>query len=185
MLNVKFTKTGSAAYMSHLDLIKTINRIIKRAGYEPHFSKGFNPHSLLKLGNAMPLGLKSEAEYFTLEIDDLNEKDFIKNCNAQAPSGIKFLKAWKTDKNPAFARDICAVLYEVDSGQLTVISCLKEPVSINIKPDLLLEQINNEHGLSLTKASIVKVKAYMKNEKDELVDVDDVLELKTVNCQLY
>ena len=176
MINVKFTKLESAAFMSHLNLLKTINRIIKRAGFEPKFSKGFNPHALLKLSNPIPLGLKSEAEYFTVELEyDVDLQDFLDKCNATTPSGIKFLKAFKSEKNPNFARDIFAVRYILfENDKQIEIEELKTEIPTSVKPIKLLEQINETYNTQYTISNLTKTNSYMLRER-EILNVDKML----------
>ena len=43
-LRLRFEKTGRAVYISHLDLMHTMQRVFSRAGFELKYSEGFNPH---------------------------------------------------------------------------------------------------------------------------------------------
>ena len=41
---IKFSKEKDIKFISHLDLMRTIQRIIRRADLPIEYSKGFNPH---------------------------------------------------------------------------------------------------------------------------------------------
>ena len=41
MLIVKYTKTGSACYVSHVDTLRTVNRTFSRANVSVDYSEGF------------------------------------------------------------------------------------------------------------------------------------------------
>ena len=41
---IKFTKEQNIKFISHLDVLKTIQKNIRRAGLPIEFSQGFNPH---------------------------------------------------------------------------------------------------------------------------------------------
>ena len=43
-LRMKFSKTGRAVYISHLDLMRTITRAFMRSEIPLKYSEGFNPH---------------------------------------------------------------------------------------------------------------------------------------------
>ena len=43
-LRLRFEKTGRAVYISHLDLMQTMQRAFARAEYDLKYSEGFNPH---------------------------------------------------------------------------------------------------------------------------------------------
>ena len=43
-LRLRFEKTGRAIYISHLDLMRTMQRVFLRADCPLKYSEGFNPH---------------------------------------------------------------------------------------------------------------------------------------------
>jgi radical SAM-linked protein len=60
---IKFAKEGELRFISHLDLMRSWQRSIRRAGLPVAFSAGFNPHMRLSFASALPVGATSEAEY--------------------------------------------------------------------------------------------------------------------------
>ncbi|MBQ9715663.1 MAG: DUF2344 domain-containing protein, partial [Clostridia bacterium] len=64
MLIVKYTKTDSACYVSHVDTLRTINRTFSRADVDVDYSEGFNPHMLVFFSPPNAVGVESECEYF-------------------------------------------------------------------------------------------------------------------------
>ena len=42
-----FSKEGTAAYISHLDLLRTFQRVFIRAGLVIRHSSGFHPHPVM------------------------------------------------------------------------------------------------------------------------------------------
>ena len=44
MIAFRYTKTDGAEYISHLDLLRHIDRILRRAGIEVGYSQGFHKH---------------------------------------------------------------------------------------------------------------------------------------------
>ena len=53
---IRFTKTGEAKYISHLDLYRFMLRALKRAKLPVWHTEGFNPHVYVTF--ALPLSLK-------------------------------------------------------------------------------------------------------------------------------
>ena len=43
-LRVFFEKRGNIRYISHLDLMRTMTRAIRRSGIPLWYTEGFNPH---------------------------------------------------------------------------------------------------------------------------------------------
>lgn len=56
--------------MSHLDLIHTWERVIRRSQLPLAFSQGFNPHPKINFASALAVGTTSDAEYMDLEFTE-------------------------------------------------------------------------------------------------------------------
>ena len=91
---IKFTKLEDLMYISHLEVIKTLRRIIRRAELPAAFSQGYNPRINLAVGPPLAVGLISRGEYFDLELtEEMEVENLIRDLNAVSPNHLKFLKA--------------------------------------------------------------------------------------------
>lgn len=98
---VKFTKDNSIKFVSHLDLMRTIQRIIRRAELPVKYSQGFNPHMNLSIAQPLSVGVYSSGEYLDIElVDVIPTEEFIEKFNSCAPNGIKVTKAITIDFVP-------------------------------------------------------------------------------------
>lgn len=111
MIAFKYTKTDGAEYLSHLDVLRHIDRTFRRGKIEVNLSLGFNKHPLIYLNNPLGLGIKSVAEYGAVDSDF--QGDFIKTFNDCSPSGIKCKAVKIFDKNPNYANGITACEYKI------------------------------------------------------------------------
>lgn len=68
-VRIHFRKAGRLQYISHLDLQRTMGRVIARAGLPVWYTKGFNPHPKLVFGLPLPVGVESECELLDLRLD--------------------------------------------------------------------------------------------------------------------
>ena len=57
-----FEKTGRAIYISHLDLMRTMQRAFLRAGLPLAYSQGFNPHARMRVLLPLSVGMASFCE---------------------------------------------------------------------------------------------------------------------------
>ena len=93
---IKFTKESEIKFVGHLDLMRTIQRMMKRSGLPIIYSQGFNPHLNLSLAQPLAVGVYSSGDYFDApldgELDELAVKDAL---NKVAPPGIKILEVSK------------------------------------------------------------------------------------------
>lgn len=93
---IKFTKEADIKFVAHLDLMRTIQRIVRRAGLPASYSKGFNPHMSLSLAQPLAVGVYSSGDYMDLELEEERDtEEIIEKLNESSPIGIKFLKAVK------------------------------------------------------------------------------------------
>lgn len=90
----KFTKEENIKFISHLDVLKTIQKNIRRAGLPVEFSQGFNPHMNTSIAQPLSVGVHSSGEYMDMVLTtEMNEQEIIDRLNKTAPSGIKYLSA--------------------------------------------------------------------------------------------
>lgn len=90
----QFSKEEAIRFISHLDLLRTIQRCFRRANIPIAFSQGFNPHPILSFASALSVGLTSQAEYFDVLLDkDIDPRMFVKDMNRFLPNGITILDA--------------------------------------------------------------------------------------------
>jgi radical SAM-linked protein len=68
-LRITFSKTEAMRYTSHLDLHRTWERTIRRAGLPLVYSQGFNPRPKITLACALPLGITSSCEIMDIWLE--------------------------------------------------------------------------------------------------------------------
>ena len=110
MIAFKYTKTDGAEYISHLDLLRHLDRTLRRAGIKVEYSQGYHKHPRIFMGNPLALGVRSVSEYCTA--DAKYEGDFKEAFNACSPGGIRCLDYKSVKENPNFAESIKACRYE-------------------------------------------------------------------------
>ena len=69
-LRVKYQITGRLAFLSHLETIRSIERVVRRAGLPFAITEGFNPHMKIAFGPALPVGAGSLCEYADVRLRD-------------------------------------------------------------------------------------------------------------------
>ena len=115
VIRIEFTKEGNAKYISHLDLIRAIQRAVRRADVPVEYSKGFNPHSKIAYGPALAVGISSSAEYLDMNLESLvEENELVERLNASLPDGIKVTAAkYLPDGAPSLNAVIDAAAYRI------------------------------------------------------------------------
>lgn len=95
----KYSKTGNLKYISHLDVLRFIQRAVKRTGLPAKYSEGFNPHMKTAFGYPLSLGTESIGEYFELEFNEhVDPEDFVSKMNKVLPKEMQIQKSMETDE---------------------------------------------------------------------------------------
>ena len=69
-LRVTYGKTGRLAMLSHLEVARTLERVIRRADLPFAVSQGFSPHMRIAFGSALPVGVGSTCEMYDVFLTD-------------------------------------------------------------------------------------------------------------------
>jgi len=110
-----FTKTGPAAYYSHLELMEMLKRAILRSGYQAAYSQGFHPQMKLSMGPALSMGMESLCETCEIQLfDEVLSADLIDKMNLCLPDGLRLTQAALVDlKAPSVYSQISSIRYRI------------------------------------------------------------------------
>lgn len=101
-LRLRFTKTERAIYISHLDLMHTMQRAFSRAGYELKYSEGFNPHPQISIALPLSVGTESLCEIMDFKLkQDVDLSELPARLSAVMPEGIRVLEAYEPQRKAA------------------------------------------------------------------------------------
>ena len=85
-----FVKEGRAAWISHLDLLRTFQRAFIRAGMVIRHSNGFHPHPVMSFVLPLSVGQTSVCELLDFEtVEDLPCEGMAERLNPRLPEGIQ------------------------------------------------------------------------------------------------
>lgn len=116
----KFTKEENIKFISHLDVLKTIQKNIRRAGLPVEFSQGFNPHMNTSIAQPLSVGVYSSGEYMDMVLTtEMNEQEIIDRLNKTAPSGIKYLSALAIPYTPG-EKKVPQAMALIDAARYTI-----------------------------------------------------------------
>lgn len=96
MNRILFEKTGTAVWMSHLDLMRVFQRAFKRAGLPLTHTKGFNPRPSVSIALPLSVGVESHCELldFDLEGESLSPEELKTRLNAALVPGVRVLECY-------------------------------------------------------------------------------------------
>lgn len=119
MLRALFTKEGRAIYISHLDLMRLLQRAFQRAGLPLTHTQGYNPRPFVSIALPMSLGMESGCELldFQLEGDTPPMEEIRDRLNRALVQGVEIQEVYpggRKLKELALLR--CRLTLEYDRG---------------------------------------------------------------------
>ena len=86
-----YEKMGRSSLLGHLDLVREMPRILRRAGLPLAYSHGFHPKAIMAFGPALQLGVPSFEEYVDIKtVVSVEMGETLRRINAACPLGIRF-----------------------------------------------------------------------------------------------
>lgn len=88
-IRVWFGKIGEMALVSHLDLVRLFDRVVRRAAIPISFTGGFHPGPRISIANALSLGATSSGEIVDFELTKVIDLEtFKQQLTAQLPADL-------------------------------------------------------------------------------------------------
>ena len=104
-LRMRFSKTGRAIWLSHLDLMRTMQRAFLRAGYPLKYSEGFNPHAQISILLPLSVGVSSVCELMDFQLrDDVDLAELPSRLTAVMPEGIAVQEAYLAENKAKYLK---------------------------------------------------------------------------------
>ncbi|MBQ8302196.1 MAG: DUF2344 domain-containing protein [Clostridia bacterium] len=97
-LRFKFKKVGSLQYISHLDLVRTMHKVIVRANLPLWYTEGFNPKPKMIFAAPLSIGTESKCEYMDLRMNEyIDPAEAMARINANMTDEMQIFEAYYPD----------------------------------------------------------------------------------------
>ena len=94
-LRLLFVKEGPAAYISNLDLLRTVQRAFPRTELDIRHSQGFHPHPIISIVLPLPVCQSSNCELLDFEVtQDTDGAGLAEKLNGGLPEGLRILDCY-------------------------------------------------------------------------------------------
>ena len=98
-LRLGFVKEHQASYISHLDVMRTFQRVFPRAGLSIKHSNGFHPHPILSIVLPLPVGQSSDCEILDFEsVEDSMGEGVAEALNTGMPADLRVLDCYSVTR---------------------------------------------------------------------------------------
>lgn len=168
MKNVRlfYKKEGLARFVSHLDTMRCMTRLMRRAELPVWYTEGFNPHLYITFAMPLSLGMSSVYEIADIRLNDDNAPldGICGRLNENCPDGYFFFAAKEPVKKLSelkFAKyrveledggELCSLLEEfLSADEITLEKKTKrgEIKTFNAAPDIAEFSLEKQEGTTL------------------------------------
>ena len=165
-VRAKFYKVGKLQYISHLDLVRTMMKIIVRANLPLWYTEGFNPKPKLVFAAPLSIGVESEAEFMDIR---LTEKIPVEEVKA------------KLNANMTEEMQVTEVYYP--ETKLSSLGWLSYTVSLEL-PEITDELVNKARAIFEAEQIVVLKKSKSGEAEVDIKPLIKSAEVKKDNSRL-
>ena len=98
-VRLKFRKVGDLQYISHLDLVRTMQKVLTRAGLKLWYTEGFNPKPKLIFAAPLSVGVESECEFLDIRLTEVPDmQEIVDSVNRNLGEGMSVVEAYIPEK---------------------------------------------------------------------------------------
>ena len=140
-LRFKLIKRGSLQYISHLDLVRTMHKVIVRAKLPLWYTEGFNPKPKMIFAAPLSIGTESECEFMDLRMNEyIDPAEAMAKLNANMTSEMQAIEAYYPDSK---FTDLKWMSYRITVGGCNVSTELAEKCHALLNGDSVIVQKKN------------------------------------------
>jgi radical SAM family uncharacterized protein/radical SAM-linked protein len=111
---ITFSKSGDARFLSHRQLMDTLERTLRAAEVPVRYTEGYNPHIRISMGPALPVGYEGLAEVFDVDCTAPIRSHHLSAMNRLLPAGIEILDARDLVPGaPSLGKMVAAARYRI------------------------------------------------------------------------
>jgi radical SAM-linked protein len=193
-VRLRFAKRGDLRQVSHHDLLRCLERLLRRTGLLMAHSQGFNPRPKAVFPLALALGIEGRREVLDLDLaEPIEPAEVLSRLQAQSPAGFDFEEAVAVPVGRA--PQVAAVRYELaipperrDSARASIAQFLaassrlhtrrregRAAVEIDLRSFVLEAEID-DHGSLQLRMKIAPDRSARPEEVIESLGLKDLLE---------
>ncbi|WP_408071163.1 TIGR03936 family radical SAM-associated protein [Butyrivibrio sp. JL13D10] len=88
-LRLKFTKHGPIRFLGHLDVMRYVQKAIRRAEIDIKYSEGYSPHQILSFAQPLSVGSTTDGDYMDMTVMSMDSASSVMDAlNGAMNEGI-------------------------------------------------------------------------------------------------
>lgn len=113
-----FDKYGEMRFISHLDMLRFADRLLKKAHIPMKYTQGFHPRPKISLGNPVSLGTEAFNELMDIELSEMmTNEEVLERMNSAAVPGFRVNKVETIEDKKSIVDTYTNALFEITGSK--------------------------------------------------------------------
>lgn len=147
ILRIQYRKNGMMKFLSHLDMVRLVERSLRRAEMPLKFSQGFNPHPKIAFAAPLSVGVTSDYELVDIELTEAVDLDWFKETfKTVFPGGIQLVRCQYLESSKSLMSMVsdCAYAVKVMGDHETLVKFAKLSEMLMDQDELIVVKKSKE-----------------------------------------
>lgn len=163
---VYFDKFGEMKFISHLDLLRFFDRLLKKSQIPVKYSQGFHPRPKMSFGSPVSLGTEAYDELMDFELETpMSNEEVFKRLNSSNVVGFGVNKVEEVPRKSSIMEEYTVMIYEIE-GSEEDISKLEELLN----RDEIVE-VKEKKGKIATRDLKVRIKSFKRDNNKITMEI--------------
>lgn len=161
-----FDKFGEMKFISHLDLLRFFDRLLKKSQIPVKYSQGFHPRPKMSFGSPVSLGTEAYDELMDFELETpMSNEEVFKRLNSSNVVGFRVNKVEEVPRKSSIMEEYTVMIYEIE-GSEEDISKLEELLN----RDEIVE-VKEKKGKIATRDLKVRIKSFKRDNNKITMEI--------------
>lgn len=163
---VYFDKFGEMKFISHLDLLRFFDRLLKKSQIPVKYSQGFHPRPKMSFGSPVPLGTEAYDELMDFELESpMSNEEVFERLNSSNVMGFRVNKVEEVPRKSSIMEEYTIMIYEIEGSEKDILK-LEELLN----RDEIIE-VKEKKGKIVTRDLKVRVKSFKRDNNKIIMEI--------------
>lgn len=119
---VYFDKFGEMKFISHLDLLRFFDRLLKKSQIPVKYSQGFHPRPKMSFGSPVSLGTEAYDELMDFELESpMSNEEVFERLNSSNVMGFRVNKVEEVPRKSSIMEEYTIMIYEIEGSEKDIL----------------------------------------------------------------
>lgn len=147
ILRIQYRKNGMMKFLSHLDMVRLVERSLRRGNMPLKFSQGYNPHPKIAFAAPLSVGVTSDYELVDIELTEEVDLNTFKEMFPRIfPGGIQLVRCQYLESSKSLMSMVsdCAYAVKVAGDEETLAKFAKFSECLMDQDELIVVKKSKE-----------------------------------------